>query len=93
MVTVLCPPSPPLRPPTSGQRVSLPLVPSDPPGSRRLTAELTRPVGKRVAASPAWPKNVSTFGNELRRLAPQLRLHGLFIDIERRHDGRIVTLS
>jgi hypothetical protein len=50
-------------------------------------------VGKQVAASAGWPKSVSTFGNELRRLAPQLRLHGLFIDFERRHDGRIVTLS
>jgi hypothetical protein len=39
MVTVLCPSSPPAGLPRSGQRVSLPLVPSDRPGSRRLTAE------------------------------------------------------
>jgi hypothetical protein len=39
MVTVSCPSLPPARPPGAGQRVSLPLVPSDRPGSRRLTAE------------------------------------------------------
>jgi hypothetical protein len=42
---------------------------------------------------PAWPKNFSTFGAELRRIAPQLRLHGIAINFERKHDGRIVTLS
>ena len=30
---------------------------------------------------------------ELRRLAPQLRLHGLCITFERRCDGRFVTLT
>jgi hypothetical protein len=39
MVTVLCPSSPPAGLPRLGERVSLPLVPSDHPGSRRLTAE------------------------------------------------------
>jgi hypothetical protein len=32
-------------------------------------------------------------GNELRRLAPQLRLHGVSISFERRHDGRIIILK
>jgi hypothetical protein len=39
MVTVLCPSSPPAGLRRSGQRVSLPLVPSDRPGSRGLSAE------------------------------------------------------
>jgi hypothetical protein len=40
-----------------------------------------------------WPKTISTFGNELRRLAPQLRLHGLSINFERRGGDRVVTLK
>ena len=40
-----------------------------------------------------WPKTVNAFGAELRRLAPQIRLHGLSIHFERRHEGRIVTLT
>jgi hypothetical protein len=39
-----------------------------------------------------WPKTVSMFGNELRRIAPQLRLHGLSISFERTRDARIVIL-
>jgi hypothetical protein len=39
-----------------------------------------------------WPKTSSMFGNELRRIAPQLRLHGLSINFERRRGERIVTL-
>jgi hypothetical protein len=40
-----------------------------------------------------WPKTISTFGNELRRIAPQLRLHGLSINFERRGGDRVVTLK
>jgi hypothetical protein len=39
VVTVSYPVSPPTEPPDPGRRVSLPLVRSDRPGSRRLTAE------------------------------------------------------
>ena len=42
---------------------------------------------------PRWPKTVNAFGAELRRLAPQIRLHGLSIHFERKHEGRIVTLT
>jgi hypothetical protein len=45
LVTVLCPTPPTTGPSGSGQRVSLPLVPSDGPVSRWLTAE-------RVAGLP-----------------------------------------
>ena len=44
-------------------------------------------------ARARWPRTVHTFGNELRRLAPQLRLHGLSINFERRRGERIVTLK
>jgi hypothetical protein len=55
-------------------------------------ANLTRVVGKKVAASARWPKTVPMFAYELRRLAPQLRLHGLFITFEPRHEGRFITM-
>ena len=40
-----------------------------------------------------WPKSSSTFGAELRRIAPQLRVHGISIHFERRREGSIVNLS
>ena len=42
---------------------------------------------------PRWPKTISMFGTELRRIAPQLRLHGLSISFERRGTDRVVTLK
>ena len=58
----------------------------------RLHASLTRIVGKKVAASADWPKTSEKLGCELRRLAPQLRMHGMSVSFERRNDGRIITL-
>ena len=59
----------------------------------QLHAKLTEIVGKKVAASVDWPKTTEKFATELRRLAPQLRLQGVNISFERRHEGRIVTLT
>ena len=56
-----------------------------------LYLALTKIVGK--TRGPRWPKSMHTFGMELRRIAPQLRLHGLSISFERRHGERGVTLS
>jgi hypothetical protein len=42
---------------------------------------------------PGWPKTFSAFGTELRRIAPQLRVQGIAINFERKHGGRIVTVS
>jgi len=64
---------------------------SGPPST--LHAELTELVGKKVARSAGWPKTIEKFGNELRRLAPQLRLHGVNVHYARRHGGRIITLT
>jgi hypothetical protein len=50
-------------------------------------------VSKTIAASARWPKTVHSFGNELRRIAPQVRLHGLSISFDRRRGDRIVTLK
>ena len=59
----------------------------------KLHANLTEFVGKKIAASADWPKSSTKFGNELRQLAPQLRLHGLSVGFERRNEGRIITLK
>jgi hypothetical protein len=48
-------------------------------------------MGKQVG--PRWPKTIATFGNELRRIAPQLRLHGISVSFERRRDARVITLK
>ena len=45
------------------------------------------------ALGPRWPKTISQFGSELRRIAPQLRLHGIQISFGRRGSDRIVTLK
>jgi hypothetical protein len=41
----------------------------------------------------AWPKTASAFGTELRRIAPQLRVHGISIHFERRREGSVVSFS
>jgi hypothetical protein len=56
-------------------------------------ARLTRNAGKRLAASPGWPKTPSMFANELRRLAPQLQLQGMCVAFERRKDGRYISVN
>jgi hypothetical protein len=41
----------------------------------------------------AWPKSASALGTELRRIAPQLRVHGISIHFERRREGSVVSFS
>ncbi len=58
---------------------------------QELYQAVVKNVGK--ALGPHWPKTISMFGSELRRIAPQLRLHGLSISFERRGGDRVVTLK
>jgi hypothetical protein len=53
---------------------------------------LTTKVGRRVAGSAAWPKSTQRFTSELRRLSPQLRMHGLSMVFSRTYQGRRVAL-
>jgi hypothetical protein len=57
-----------------------------------LYQAMSQIAGKKITAGARWPKSVHAFGNELRRIAPQVRLHGLSIKFERRSDGRLVIL-
>ena len=58
-----------------------------------LHAKLTHLAGKAIATSAGWPKTPILFSQELRRLVPQLRVHGLCATFDRRTEGRYVTLS
>jgi hypothetical protein len=58
-----------------------------------LHAGLAKLVGKKVAASARWPKTPIQFSNELRRLAPQLALHGLSIQFSRNSDQRLILIT
>jgi hypothetical protein len=59
--------------------------------AQNLYQSLLKIAGK--GAGHRWPKTISMFGNELRRIAPQLRLHGISINFERRRGERFVTVS
>jgi hypothetical protein len=59
--------------------------------AQNLSQGLLKIAGKE--AGHRWPKTISMFGNELRRIAPQLRLRGISINFERRRGERFVTLS
>ncbi len=58
-----------------------------------LHRQLTAGVGKTIALSGRWPKHVSRFSGEVRRLAPQLRERGLAISFSRSRDQRLITLA
>jgi hypothetical protein len=58
-----------------------------------LHIELTAAVGRRAAASARWPKSPRWFNDELRRVAPVLRMHGINITFGRTHDGRFITIE
>jgi hypothetical protein len=55
--------------------------------------ELTRDVPRRIASSSRWPQTPSMLGNELRRLAPQLREHGIFVIFKRTKESRLITIT
>ncbi len=58
-----------------------------------LHRQLTASVGKAIAVSSRWPKHVSRFSGELRRLAPQLRERGLSLAFSRSRDQRLISLT
>jgi hypothetical protein len=57
-----------------------------------LLEELTALAGK-LANSPRWPKSPERLAKELRRIAPQLGMHGMLVSFTRRCHSRIVTLE
>jgi energy-coupling factor transporter ATP-binding protein EcfA2 len=57
----------------------------------QLYQALSKIVGNTDRAR--WPKTMHTFGAELRRIAPQLRLREISISFERQRGERIITLG
>jgi hypothetical protein len=58
-----------------------------------LLDQLSRVVDKNVASSAGWPKSAARFTNELRRVAPQLRTHGISISFDRNREKRLLTIE
>ena len=54
---------------------------------------MTNSAAKKVQVAAHWPRSVHSFGIELRRIAPQLRMHGVSVSFERRSGQRFVTLE
>ena len=58
-----------------------------------LLDKLSAMAGKRVVSSPRWPKSTLSFAKELRRVAPQLRIHDIFIIFCRSRDRRFISVT
>jgi len=58
----------------------------------RAITELTTWAGKRVTASPRWPKSPLAFSRELRRIAPQMRMHGVSIMLLKIREKRFIEV-
>ena len=58
----------------------------------RLLQRLTRCVRDPLIRSQ-MPKSPRAFGNELRRLAPQLREYGISVKFKRTHRARVITIT
>ncbi len=60
--------------------------------SAELLALLARGVSKKDASSSRWPKAPGWFTNELRRIAPQLRMQGISVTFERSREQRLIVI-
>jgi len=57
-----------------------------------LLAELSTWAGKRVTASPRWPKSPLAPSRALRRIAPQMRMHGVSISFLKTREKRFIEI-
>lgn len=58
-----------------------------------LHTKLSKIVGHKTVKSGRWPKTINTFSSELRRMAPQLLIHGLSLEFSRNSDRRMITIK
>ncbi len=58
-----------------------------------LHADLSTAIGPNAARSVRWPKSPERLTNELRRIAPQLRMNGLNITFGRTYRARFIALE
>jgi hypothetical protein len=59
----------------------------------QMLSSLALGVSPAVTKSLGWPKSPARLTNELGRIAPQLRMHGLSVTISRNHQGRRITVT
>ncbi len=59
----------------------------------KFLEEITAGLEKKVAASAGWPKTVKMLGCEMRRLAPQLREHGVFVTFGKNRKSRLISIT
>ena len=57
-----------------------------------LLEVLTQHAEERGKSLAGWPKSARALTNELRRIAPQMRMHGVSIIMKRTNQGRRVRL-
>ena len=48
---------------------------------------------RKTLGSKNWPTTPTQFDNEVRRLAPHLRAHGIGFTFGKTHNGREITLT
>ena len=60
--------------------------------SDRLHEELNALAGEKAQAN-GWPKSPQRLAAELRRIASQLAIQGLFVHSSRTHCGRVLSIS
>jgi hypothetical protein len=58
-----------------------------------MLEDLKEGLPRHVLASARWPKSPSMLSNELRRLAPALREHGLYVAFTRTMEARRITIT
>jgi hypothetical protein len=58
-----------------------------------LHSELAIAAGRKAAASARWPKSPQWFTDELRRIAPELRMNGINLTFGRTSKGRFITVE
>ncbi len=61
--------------------------------SSDLLADLSQSASRAVRASARWPKTPRALSNELRRIAPQLRMHGVSVTFSRTRESRLITIN
>jgi hypothetical protein len=59
----------------------------------QLLEGLRQEAPKRILRSPLWPKTPTLLSNQLHRLAPQLREHGIDVTFMRNSKGRFITIN
>jgi hypothetical protein len=56
-------------------------------------AALNQRADRKTVAAARWTKSLRAFSSEPRRIAPQLRMHGLAVHFSKTRESRIITFQ